>query len=116
MIPHLQILEVISEHFPGVEFIRKDKPGELYKDFSTITDYAISLANKAAYDELKRLLDLLAELYAHTNPIIEIAFDNILVYKLGMYLEADANRKALMDLLPETFLQIFMKQVNASAI
>ena len=114
MIPDSQVLEIITEQYPCLKAeVQKSKA---LRAFEHIADYAQNLLRKEAYGEFKSFVEFINQLYYHCNSKMKMGIDNVLLYKIGHYIDVCTLPHNIREMLPHRMKSLLTKQLGAPAI
>ena len=114
MIPDSQVLEIITEQYPGIKMnIQKSKA---LRAFEHIADYAKGLLQKESYGEFKNFVEFINQLYYHCNNRMKLGIDNVFLYKIGNYIDVCALPHNIREMLPHRMKSLLNKQLGTPAI
>jgi hypothetical protein len=116
MIPTRQAFEIINESFPQLSLNCDECANKPFKYFDEIATYAVAVINDQEYATLKRLFELLGDLYVHSDNVIKMCIDCVFIYRILTPIEATCNRDHFISLMPSCLSAIVHRQINASAI
>ena len=114
MIPDSQVLEIITKQYPCLkQDVEKCKA---LRAFEYIADYARTLLQKEAYGEFKSFVEFINQLYYHCNSKMKMGIDNVLLYKIGSYIDVCTIPHNIREMLPYRMREMLNRQFGAPAI